>query len=133
MASQDGRTTGLRLLLVEDDALFGEAIAAMLVDDGMIVVGPISAMEVGAAIADSEPVDAAILDVRLLDGDTSFPVAAILAQRGVPFGFVSGHGRDALPLAFLDRPLIGKPVLRAALLAFVEEMVRTAPHPLLHR
>jgi CheY-like chemotaxis protein len=114
---------GLRILLVEDDALVGHSIVSVLEDLGLEVIGPVPAMAIGAMLADSEHLDAAILDIRLTDGDTSFPVAATLAQRGIPFCFVTGYDAGALPLAFVDRPVIGKPVEPPVLLALLERLI----------
>jgi CheY-like chemotaxis protein len=114
---------GLRILLVEDDALVGHSIVSALEDLGLEVIGPVPAMAIGAMLADSEPLDAAILDIRLTDGDTSFPVAATLAQRGIPFCFVTGYDAGVLPLAFVDRPVIGKPVEPPVLLALLDRLI----------
>ena len=42
---------------------------------------------------------AAILDVNV-DGEEIFPVADILAERGLPFVFVTGYGEHSLPEAY---------------------------------
>ena len=46
----------------------------------------------------------AILDVNL-DGEEVFPVADILAKRGLPFVFVTGYGEQSLPEPYRGRPL----------------------------
>ena len=55
--------------------------------------------------------DAAILDVNL-DGQEVFPVAEILAGRGLPFVFVTGYGGGGLPEAYRSRPTLQKPFQR---------------------
>ena len=52
-------------------------------------------------------IDAAILDVNL-DGESVYPVADALRERGIPFVFSSGHAREALPDRFRDMPLVDK-------------------------
>ena len=52
--------------------------------------------------------NAAILDVNL-DGQEIYPVADILAQRGLPFVFVTGYGERSLPEPYRGRPALQKP------------------------
>ncbi|HEX9905608.1 MAG TPA: response regulator [Propylenella sp.] len=61
-------------------------------------------------------VDLAVLDVNLA-GEESFPIAAALAKRGVPFAFSTGYGNSGLPEAWRNRPSLQKP--------FTHEQVRT--------
>ena len=51
---------------------------------------------------------AAILDVNL-DGQEIYPVADILAKRGLPFVFVTGYGERSLPEPYRGRPALQKP------------------------
>lgn len=59
-------------------------------------------------LAEKEDLDLAILDVNL-DGRMSFPVAEILARRGVPFLFATGYGSAGIEPPYRDRPVIRKP------------------------
>jgi CheY-like chemotaxis protein len=52
--------------------------------------------------------NAAILDVNL-EGQEIFPVADILAKRGLPFVFVTGYGESSLPPPYRNRPALQKP------------------------
>ena len=49
-----------------------------------------------------------MLDVNL-NGTKSFPVAATLAERGVPFIFATGYGAHGIEHPFGDRPVLKKP------------------------
>jgi hypothetical protein len=49
------------------------------------------------------------LDINVA-GASVFPVAQELAQRNIPFMFVSGYGGDKLPQKWRDRPRLPKPV-----------------------
>ena len=62
-------------------------------------------------------IDLAVLDVNL-GGEESFPIAAALAERGVPFVFSTGYGNSGLPAAWRNRPSLQKP--------FTHEQVRVA-------
>ena len=50
----------------------------------------------------------AILDVNV-DSEPVYPVADILAKRGLPFVFVTGYGERSLAEPYRDRPALQKP------------------------
>ena len=45
----------------------------------------------------------------IVDGREIYPVADILAKRGVPFVFVTGYGERSLPDPYNNRPALQKP------------------------
>jgi CheY-like chemotaxis protein len=53
--------------------------------------------------------DLVVLDLTLARGEPNFEVADILAARGIPFVFASGHTPDVLPDRHRDRPFVTKP------------------------
>src|SRR3974377_2522534 len=84
-----------RFLVVEDEYLIRilvEDMLSALVYDVAAAVGTFA--EASAQAAKGE-FDAAILDINL-DGRDTYPVADILAKRGVPFVFVTGYGGGPL-------------------------------------
>lgn len=84
-------TTGLAILVVEDEVLIALAIEAELRREGAEVIGPCTTLKDCLSTIDERRVDAAILDVDL-NGETVFPAAERLRERGVPFVFHTGHG-----------------------------------------
>ena len=100
--------TGLRLLVVEDEALVAMALEDMLDDFGCVVVDVAGTLARGVALAAELNIDGAILDINL-GGEKVFPVAERLAQRGVPFVFCSGYGLAGLPPDFAKAPTLAKP------------------------
>jgi CheY-like chemotaxis protein len=101
---------GLRVLVVEDEALVSMLLEDMLADHGCEVAATASRVNQALdLVADpSLAFDAAILDVNL-GGDPIFPVAEALAQRGAPFVFATGYGAGGLPESWRDRPTLQKP------------------------
>jgi two-component SAPR family response regulator len=97
-----------RVLVVEDQMLLALALTSLLEDIGCEAVGPVAQVVTALPIVMKEPLDAALLDIRLADESVE-PIAAILIRRGVPFAFVTGHARDQIPVALRDRPYVGKP------------------------
>jgi CheY-like chemotaxis protein len=99
----------LNILIVEDEVLLAYDLADLLEDLGHRIVGPgMSAAAALGLIAD-HTVDFAVLDFNLRE-ETSAPVADALAERGIPFFFLTGYRRDALPERFSDRVVLAKPV-----------------------
>ncbi len=87
--------TGLRVLVVEDMYLVADVIDMVLQEHGCRVVGPVPRLQRALELARAESLDGAILDVNLA-GELSFPVAAALAERGIPFFFLTGYDDAAL-------------------------------------
>ena len=97
-----------RILVVEDEYLIRMLLEDMLADLGYTVSGAVGTIGEASTLAESGDFDLAILDVNL-DGKTIYPVADILAKRGLPFVFVTGYGERSLIEPYRDRPALQKP------------------------
>ena len=97
-----------RLLVVEDEYLIRMLLEDMLADLGYDVAAAVGTLAEASEIAAHGEFDAAILDVNL-DGQEIYPVAEILAKRGLPFVFVTGYGERSLPAPYRNRPALQKP------------------------
>ncbi len=106
--------TGPRVLVVEDEALVAMMIQECLADFGYQVVGPISTTTEAAANAKDGQFEAAVLDINLGDGAV-YPIADMLAARGVPFVFVTGYEADSVDARFREVPILQKPIERELL------------------
>ena len=84
---------GLRVLIVEDEALVSMLLEAMLEDLGCTVVGPAGRLAEAAALMKErmDEIDVALLDVNVA-GEQVFPVAEALKAAGKPFAFSTGYG-----------------------------------------
>ncbi|MFO1024990.1 MAG: response regulator [Acetobacteraceae bacterium] len=98
---------GIRVLVVEDEALIAMVIEEQLAELGCEVSGA-SRLEEAMEKAKILPLDAAVLDVNLA-GMLSYPVAQILHARGVPFVFATGYGVQGLPPELSGVPVLSKP------------------------
>lgn len=94
-----------RILIAEDEALIAYALAQAVEDAGGEVVGPVASVQEGLQLLANEVVHAAILDVRLLDGDVS-PIAAVLLEEGKSVVF---HTASPVPDEIVDR--FGVPIV----------------------
>jgi PAS domain S-box-containing protein len=113
-SGQAAMATSRRVLLVEDEALVAMMIQQCLTETGHSIVGPISTASEAIVTAKNGDFDAAILDINLGDG-MAYPVAEILAARGIPFIFVTGFEADAVDDRFSKVPVLQKPIERQML------------------
>jgi CheY-like chemotaxis protein len=102
----------LRILIVEDEMLVAMNIEDMLLELGHEVAGIASRLSPALALAGEAELDGAVLDVNLA-GERSFPVADLLAERGIPFLFATGYGLQGIDERYRNRPVLQKP-FRAA-------------------
>ena len=79
---------GRRGLVVEDEFLVSLTTTDFLESVGCEVVGPAARLATAVQLAQSESLDAAVLDIDIA-GETIWPVASELQRRGVPFLFLS--------------------------------------------
>jgi CheY-like chemotaxis protein len=105
-----GSLQGVRVLLVEDEALVAMLMEDMLSDEGCIVVATAPRLDEALARAEdlSLEFDVAVLDLNLA-GENTYPVASALKQRDIPFVFATGYGAGGLPAEWRGRPTLQKP------------------------
>jgi DNA-binding response OmpR family regulator len=97
----------MRVLIVEDEFLVAMLLEDMLSDMGYQVMATARVDEALKLACDAD-VGFAILDVNL-KGVKSFPVAAVLRGRGIPFVFTTGYGPAGLTSEFKDELTLQKP------------------------
>jgi CheY-like chemotaxis protein len=110
-------------MLVEDDTLIALDLEASLNEAGCAVLGPMATVAAAIAALAENSLDGAVLDVNL-GREMVYPVADALADRGVPFVFLTGYGRDILPERHHDRALLAKPFQPADLMRELVRVVR---------
>lgn len=97
-----------RILVIEDEFFVAAHIEFVLQAEGVEVVGPVGSLDEATRLASSVEIDGALLDVNI-DGGRIDGVADILAQKRVPFVFVTAYGRDDLPAAHQKAVVVDKP------------------------
>ncbi len=109
---------GLRILIVEDDALVALNLQDFVEDLGCIVVGPAGRLDEALQTLEREDIDGAMLDIDL-HGELVYPLAERLAEREIPMLFCSGYAfTSVVPERFAHYPQVAKPC--------VEHTLRTA-------
>jgi CheY-like chemotaxis protein len=107
---------GRRVLVVEDEFLVSLATTDLLESLGCKIVGPAGRLAVALRLAQSEALDAAVLDIDIA-GETIWPVASELQHRDVPFLFLSAHiPLTIFPARFAATPRLDKPLVQQRLL-----------------
>lgn len=125
MSSESEDQTSLpKVLLVEDETMLATLMEMMLDDLGFATVYHASTLNEGIEYARNGEYDLAILDINIIGGD-SFPIAAAIADRGIPFMFCSGYGRLGIPDAWLDRRCVAKPFSAEQLSQALSELLET--------
>ncbi|GLK76647.1 response regulator [Methylopila jiangsuensis] len=107
--------SGLKILVVEDEAMISMMIEDMLLDHGVDVVGPAGGVAQAMKLLDAAALDGALLDVNL-GGEKSFPVADALAAKGVPIVFTTGYGEAGVIGRYPDARTLQKPFVAADLI-----------------
>ena len=117
----------LFVLIVEDEAMIALGLSFAAEDAGATVVGPAASTTEALALLAECTVDAAILDVNLLDRDIT-PVALALLGRLVPFVLHTGSGLPAeLTAAHPGLPVLMKPAApRNVVARLLAEVARAA-------
>ncbi|MBB3655610.1 DNA-binding response OmpR family regulator [Rhizobium sp. BK650] len=97
------------VLVVEDEYLIAVDLAEALERHGATILGPFSSVaHATAAIDNASKLDGAVIDINL-GGELSFPIAALLRQKRIPFIFTSGYDRVVIPPSLSQVPLVSKP------------------------
>ncbi len=97
---------GLRVLVVEDEALIALLLEDMIIELGAEFVGPFASLTSAVAAAGQDDFDVALIDMNL-GADRADDVARVLSGRGIPFALASGETDSAHNLgqtAVLQKP-----------------------------
>jgi CheY-like chemotaxis protein len=97
-----------RVLVVEDEILISMLLEDMLADLGHEVAGVVPRLGDALSAVQGGAFDVVILDVHL-HGQTAYPVADALIERGRPFVFATGYGEGGLPEKYRNHPILTKP------------------------
>lgn len=95
------------ILVVEDELIVALMMVDWLADQGYVAINR-ATYEAALQRIRRGGVDAAILDLRLLDGNC-YPIAAELRSRSIPFAFMTGSAASEISSTYSDVPVLTKP------------------------
>lgn len=98
----------IRLLVLEDEPLIAEMLVFWAREMGCEIVGPASSIKDALLLIEKNRVDLAFLDICVSDGD-SYPVAARLKARKIPFVFATGISDACIDPKYAGAPVAQKP------------------------
>ena len=125
-ASMSEAVRGTRVLVVDDEPLVAMDVAGILVEAGCEVLGPAGTLSAAKALISRGEFDIALLDANL-GGQPVDELAAAVADRKIPFAFLTGYTREGLPRAFRNAPMIGKPFTRRQIVDVLRQLVQRSP------
>ena len=110
MTADDASLSGLRVLIVDDEALVAMLLEDMLSDLGCETAATAGRVPQALELARDPALafDVAVLDVNVA-GESIAPVAEAVIARGAPVVFATGYGESGVPEAFRGRPTLQKP------------------------
>jgi CheY-like chemotaxis protein len=114
---------GMRVLVVEDNALVASSLALLLKTAGIHTIGPVGRLALAVRLATTASFDAAVLDIKL-NQEPVWAVADVLAARRIPFAFATGYDAEVmLPPRYADAPVLSKPHSDRALFAVLRTLL----------
>jgi CheY-like chemotaxis protein len=111
MVESTAATAKRRVLVIEDEILISMLLEDMLAELGHEVAGVVPRLGEALTAVNGDAFDIAILDVHL-HGQSAYPVADALIERGLPFVFATGYGERGLPEKYRSHPILTKPFAR---------------------
>jgi CheY-like chemotaxis protein len=118
---------GFAILIVEDQPLIALNIEDMIRETGGDVVGSAARLCDALTLIETASWDAALLDVRLAQGEMVYPAAERLQAKGVPFAFLTAWDGE-IDARYSDVPLLRKPFSEAELESCLQMLMAGSVH-----
>jgi two-component SAPR family response regulator len=100
---------GKRVMIVEDEQMIAEHLAYQMTAEGAEVFGPVASVDAALDLISNTHLDGATLDIKLM-GKKTFEIADALADRHIPFVFLTGYDAGAVPARHAKVTRVEKPV-----------------------
>ncbi len=113
----------LSVLIVEDEPLIAMMLEDFVDTLGHVVAGTADCVADAVSAVEKGGVDVAILDVHLRGGEASWPVADLLADRGIAFLISTGGHVDPPPARHAAAPQLSKPFTMDGIQAAIDNAV----------
>jgi len=117
---------GKQIIVIEDEPLVAMDLESSLAAAGCDIVGAAGTIERAKTLIANAECDAALIDANLA-GHPVDELAAALTHKNIPFAFVTGYGRAALPSGYREALILHKPFSQEQLLALVQVLLYQRP------
>ena len=118
---------GRRILVVEDEYLNALLIEDVIIEAGGEVVGPVRSNRDALDLIGRAPIDLALIDVNVADGDT-VPTYRLLRHHGVPtMVCTGGMVPPEMRREGFDGPVYAKPVSPSEIVRGLEGILEAEP------
>jgi CheY-like chemotaxis protein len=112
-----------RILIVEDEFVLALTVEAIVQAEGHEVLGPVARVGDALRLIADEPVDAALLDIRLRHDEVVYAAADALAAKDVPFTFMTAYSQDSIDARYRARGTLRKPFSGADVARALRQML----------
>jgi DNA-binding response OmpR family regulator len=117
-----GRARPYKIVIVEDEPLLALDLHCTLEHAGYSVIGNSGSVTAAKALIERSSPDAVLLDV-VMEREPNFELPDILADRSIPFMFVTVWEPNLIPLRHRRRPYLSKPCTAGQLLVALKELI----------
>jgi two-component SAPR family response regulator len=114
------------VLIVEDEGILAMALEDVVRDAGHHIFGSVAKVARAIDLLAKGRPDAALLDVRLSEGEVVYPVADALAALGVPFALMTGYTSESIDARFAGCVVVHKPFSDGAVRATIDRLLDSA-------
>jgi CheY-like chemotaxis protein len=122
------RERAFTILIVEDQRLIALNIEDVVRNLGSSAVGYAARLSDALALIETASWDMALLDLKLPEGQTTYPAAERLRAKGVPFAFLTAWDGE-IDAAYSDAPVLRKPFGEAQLEGCLRMLIGKMTHP----
>lgn len=110
------------VLIVEDDVRLSRMLTDVVNAGGHAILAAADTVAGAIAELNAGRPDVAVLDLRLKDGELSYPVARELKRLGVQFVFITGFEQQEIDPDFAPSIVLRKPVRASDLLLVLQAL-----------
>lgn len=112
----------LQILIVEDNPWVGFQLREIIISVAPAELTTLNSVAAAEKEIRNSAFDFAFLDVSVTNGKT-YEIAGELAERRVPFAFVSGFHRNDVPPHLRNAPFVPKPIRQADIRALLGPLI----------
>ncbi len=110
---------GLRVIIVEDEAMLALCLGEIIEGEGCLVIGTAATLGEALFLAETATFDLAIIDLHL-HGQQTNEVAASIIRSGHAIIISTGSDAFEVPAEFHEWPVLRKPFANAAICAAIK-------------